>query len=235
VPAHEAFAIELCSHPGCGEDADVAGFCFYHSRDAPEAPPLPAREEETVETVKTRPKTKPWTREEAIAAVQAYHARVGRSPGTEDSGSRNSLPTFSVAQRLFGSWPAMVSVAGLTPLGGGGRSRTRDRSETSSGSPTSTRGGETGTVKPPPDEQATRTPAAPVAADPAPQQAPRASVDGTANGSLQSLAARIEALAEGRAELLAELTKVELELTQLASLLHKKTQALIPFADAQPA
>jgi hypothetical protein len=56
-----------------------------------------------------------WTTTEAIAAVQAFHQAHGYQPVSNEAGTRNGLPSWNVAQRLFGGWNAMVEAAGFKP------------------------------------------------------------------------------------------------------------------------
>lgn len=56
-----------------------------------------------------------WTREEAIAAVKAFHERHGYQPVSNEAGTRQGLPSWLVARRLFGGWNAMIEAAGFTP------------------------------------------------------------------------------------------------------------------------
>lgn len=54
-----------------------------------------------------------WTREKAIAAIQAYAARHGHPPGQNDTRGNRELPTPPTANRLFGSWPDLIVAAGF--------------------------------------------------------------------------------------------------------------------------
>jgi hypothetical protein len=54
-----------------------------------------------------------WTREGALAAVQAFHALHGYQPISKEAGAENKLPSWHVAKRLFGSWNAMIEAAGF--------------------------------------------------------------------------------------------------------------------------
>jgi len=122
VSAAELLTTRVCEFPGCEEDADVGSWCFYHARHAaPEAPPVAAPDpeplDEPAETnggTAVRPKTKPWTREEAIEALQTYHERKGRAPSFEELKAKNGLPGYPTLQKLFGGLPQARVAAGIS-------------------------------------------------------------------------------------------------------------------------
>lgn len=56
-----------------------------------------------------------WTRSDALAAVREFARRTGYQPVVSEGGRWNDLPSWSTAQRLFGSWNSMIEAAGFTP------------------------------------------------------------------------------------------------------------------------
>jgi hypothetical protein len=62
-----------------------------------------------------RRRNAPWTRDEVLAAVKAFHERNGYQPVSSEAGEANQLPTWAAAQRLFGGWNAMIEAAGFVP------------------------------------------------------------------------------------------------------------------------
>lgn len=95
-------------------------------------PPLPDGVRDALKTeaakeraTPTRPRTRRWTREEAIAAVRSYYERTGIVPGFLQLTSANGLPSNEVASRLFGGIVPMIEAAGLEPSEAQRRGRTR--------------------------------------------------------------------------------------------------------------
>jgi hypothetical protein len=119
VSAAELTRTRICEFPGCPEDADVGNWCFYHARHAaPEAPPLPAEptpvpKPESNGGAAVRSRTNPWTRDQAIEALKAYHEQHGSAPGWAQLKAKNGLPSYPTLQKLFGGLPQAHVAAGI--------------------------------------------------------------------------------------------------------------------------
>ena len=57
----------------------------------------------------------PWTTQEAIEAVRAFHRERGYQPVSNEAGPHNGLPPWVTVKRLFGSWNALIEASGLRP------------------------------------------------------------------------------------------------------------------------
>jgi hypothetical protein len=90
-----------------------ARFCRAHS-------PI----EELREQPATAAKRRRWTRETAVAAVQAFAREHGRVPSANDMSPRNGLPALPLRTDIAGGLGELVELAGFPrPLAGGVRQR----------------------------------------------------------------------------------------------------------------
>lgn len=68
-----------------------------------------------------------WTREKAVAAIQAWAAEHGRPPGASEWQQKidppGSRPSSRMVQILFGTWNAGIAAAGFEPTPNGGYRR----------------------------------------------------------------------------------------------------------------
>lgn len=55
----------------------------------------------------------PWTHATVVAAIQAFHARTGRWPISNDFRRRHGLPSVSLVYRLWGGLEPARQAAGM--------------------------------------------------------------------------------------------------------------------------
>jgi hypothetical protein len=170
--------------------------------DGPEQPEEPAGEPEylgdssvisagPVAPVKRPGRPPRWTRESAIAAVQAYAAEHGHPPGLDASRGNLAVPSVSPAKRLFGSWPHMIEESGFErPVRGKQYGKRVGRTPRPKDSPGEGAAAEETPRSPTPPERAPVAPEPLAAADPPPALNLRAALLGV----LDSLCVLVETL-----------------------------------------
>jgi hypothetical protein len=102
----EARDLHELTHPG--------GTVLVGAPDLPHEMPTAAKEAEPMATngAKVRTGAQPWSREEAIAAIQGFISEHGRWPASVDWKGPMGLPSYVTARKLFGTTQAAIAAAG---------------------------------------------------------------------------------------------------------------------------